>query len=297
MKLSIQETNNLNSLGIKHWDVCITSKPLDDRGIAALTFIKQFSNDHLILKYLPSEICMMVNESKINAEDDLFLNELNNKSIILDATTLGFAELLLTIKKIKNIGIKKIEILYAEPLNYNNPRNTSLLSKRDFELSGEMFGYKAIPGTTLMLSDRANQRGVFLLGYEASRFDRVLEDFEIDTSNSIIIFGVPAFKAGWEVPSLANNVRVIKDKNVHSEIQYCSAANPDSTFKFLKEVYYSLQDEERMFIVPISSTPMSIGVILFLLNHNDVGILYDHPERSLGRSNSVSKWHLYEIEF
>ncbi len=297
MKIQIQEKTDPKDIIFPSWDISLLSTPLDYRGNLSTSFVKGCCKEIITLKYIPHEFKIEVNGSKINSEDEKFLSDVGSKSIVLDATTLGFAELLLSIKRLKILGIDKIDVIYLEPGGYNNPRSTSLLSKRDFELSGEMFGYMAIPGTTLMLSDRSKQRGVFILGYEGSRFDRALEEFEIDTSNVVTIFGIPAFKTGWEIPSISNNVRVIKDKNVRSELQYCSASNPDSSLRYLEEVYESLQPEERMFIVPLGSTPMGIGVILFLLNHSDVGVLYDHPERSPGRSNSVSKWHLYEIEF
>jgi len=297
MKITHQEVKNTSDLISNKWDVGILSEPLDDRGKNSVEYIRTNATSILKLKYLPTEFKMLVGNISYNSEEDSYLQNYKNKSVILDATTLGFAELLIIIKAFNNLGLKKIDILYLEPQNYNNPRRGNLLSKMDFDLTGEVFGYRAIPGTTLMLSDRVKQRGVFLLGYEESRFDRVLEDFEIVTSNCFVVFGVPAFKTGWELPSLINNIRVIRDKNVRGDVQYCSAANPDSSVKLLNEIYESLSDEERMFIVPLSSTPISIGVALFLTLHNDVGILYDHPERSLGRSADISKSHLYEIDF
>ena len=119
----------------------------------------------------------------------------------------------------KNLGIRDLEFLYVEPRSYHSPRRPQLLDKRDFDLSDEVRGYRAIPGATVMLSDRDKQKGVFFLGYEESRFDMVLEDYQmIRPSDCIVVFGVPAFQPGWEMDSFANNIRVIRQRNIEGGV-------------------------------------------------------------------------------
>ena len=230
---------------------------------------------------------------------EIYFSRFMENSISLEATTLGFVEIFLCCRSIQQIGLNQINILYVEPQKYSKIKKTErLLHKRDFILSEEFPGYRAVPGATFMLSDRSRQRGVFFLGYEERRLDRALEDYQmIQPSNCCVVFGVPAFKPGWEMDAFANNIRVIRDKNIRGGIHYCGAENPAATIDLLAEIHSSLGKSERMFIAPIGTKPNGIGAAIFASYYSEVGILYDHPHRKIGRSKKVAKWHLYDIEF
>ena len=112
----------------------------------------------------------------------------------------------------------------------------------------------------------------------------------------MVIFGVPAFKPGWEMDAFVNNIRVIRDKHIRGGIKFCGAENPAAVFNLLSEVYDSREPEEMLFIAPIGTKPHGIGVALFVATHEDVGIIYDHPIRRKGRSQAVSRWHLFSAD-
>jgi hypothetical protein len=95
--------------------------------------------------------------------------------------------------------------------------------------------------------------------------------------------------------SFANNIRVLKGSNIGT-IAFCGAESPAAAYDVLAEVYDSLAPGERLIIGPIGTKPNGVGVALFAGTHPDVGILYDHPKRSVKRSKAVSGWHLYTAE-
>lgn len=301
MRILMQEAENYSQLSLNEqiWDVAFVGKAVDDRGNEVIEFLRGRTTELYSLEYDPDEFELTTNGTRFNAEDlDSFLNNFKGKSIILETTTLGFVEIFLCCREALDLGFPKIQMVYVEPLSYNRPRRTKLLHKRDFELSDEVKGYRAIPGATFMLSDRSDQKGVFFLGYEESRLERALEDYQmIRPENCAVVFGVPAFNPGWEMDSFANNIRVIRDKNIKGGIHFCGAENPASALDVLNNVYKGLVENERLFVAPIGTKPSGIGVALFASSHRDVGVLYDHPKRSKGRSKEVSKWHLYDVEF
>lgn len=112
-----------------------------------------------------------------------------------------------------------------------------------------------------------------------------------------VVFGVPAFKPGWEMDAFANNIRVIKERNIRGGVYFCGAENPASALDVLKRIESELAPGERLFVGPIGTKPMGIGVALFVSQKQDVGILYDHPRRRPNRSAEVGTWHLYDVEF
>lgn len=299
MKINMQKSENEGILSFVGCEISLVGKPVDDRGNAAVNYLIRKSAEVCSIEYDADTFVFNIKDKKINAEDVTdYLSTFRDKSITLEATTLGFVEILLCCRALKELGIQKLQLLYVEPSKYKKPRRSQLLHKRDFELSDEFPGYIGIPGATMYLSDRYMQRGVFFLGYEERRLDRALEDYSmIKSDNCSVVFGVPAYKPGWEMDAFANNIRVIKDKNIRGGIYYCGAENPAATVILLNEIYSGLRAKERMFIAPIGTKPNGIGVALFVADHPDVGILYDHPKKREKRSIKVSNWHLYDVEF
>jgi hypothetical protein len=217
--------------------------------------------------------------------------------VLLEATTLGFAEIVLCCKALHSLGHDSFDIVYVEPNDYQRHPRHPLLSRRDFELSSEVPGYRAIPGSGLLLGDRKPVRSVFFLGYEEARLRRAFEELQmLSPATTSITLGVPAFKAGWEMDAMANNISVIREQNILGGVHFCGAENPYAVFELLSEVYQGLGPDERLVLAPIGTKPHGIGVALFAAVHDDVGIIYDHPKRIRKRSSNVGHWHLFSIE-
>lgn len=299
MIIKMQEGSSETTINFPYNDIAFIGKALDQRGEKAIEYIKAVSKLTLVLEYDENEFTLNVDGKIINAEyfDDI-LDSYKGKLIALETTTLGFVEIFYCCKALFDKKFPKVTLLYLEPLEYHSTSRSKLMHRHDFDLSEEFAGFRAIPGATIMLSDRYSQRGVFLLGFEERRLDRALEDYQmIQTDKCTVVFGVPAFKAGWEMNSFANNIRVIRDKKLKGGVHFCGANNPLSTLELLNEYYGILKRDERMFISPIGTKPSGIGTVLFVLDHRDVGILYDHPKQKSKRSTEISKWHIFEVDF
>jgi hypothetical protein len=298
----MQEGENERQLTFPRWDVGLIGEILDDRGKAAVAFIQQNTREVIKSVYDPDTFKLQVGEDRFHADDaQQGLRFLSGSSVVLETSTLGFVEILLLAKTLWAMKVDRISFLYVEPENYalSNPamRRSYLLSKRDFELSEEVPNYKPIPGATRILTDRTGQRTVFFLGYEERRLDRALEDNQmVQPSNCSVVFGVPAFRPGWEMDAFANNIRIIGERRLRGGIQFCGAENPAAAFNVLEKIRRSVSSKETLVIGPIGTKPMGIGAALFATVHPDVGILYDHPKRSKYRTNSVARWHLYNVE-
>jgi hypothetical protein len=305
MKIRMQEGENSTDLTSGTWDIGIIGRQIDDRGKAAVDFITKNTGRVVFIEYDSEKFTLTVDNGHINAEElDTYLQGLAGKTIILESTTLGFVEIFLCCKALNDLGFPGASFLYVEPGSYtlrvrkSSTRRSLILHKRDFGLSDEVPGYRAIPGATLLLSDRFPQRSVFFLGYEERRLDRALEDNQLlKPEKCSVVFGVPAFKPGWEMDAFANNIRVINERKLSGDVYYCGAENPASAVEVLETIYGELAGRERLFISPIGTKPNGVGVALFAATHPTVGLLYDHPKRRRDRSENVSRWHLYNVDF
>ncbi len=295
----MQFTDSVCSLDYSDWDIAFVGNAINKRGNEGLEFIKEKSSQVIIIEYIPSIFKMKF------GEDEFFVDDINKlleshigKNILIDSTTLNFAEILIIMQALKDLCISNFSILYIEPKNYNiKDKVADILHQRDFELSESIVGYEAIPGHALLLTSEVTQKVVFLCGYESERIDRALEDSDIQGSNCSCIFGIPAYIPGWEMNSFDNNITVIKEKGISGGINFCGATNPLAIYKTLDNIYAGLENDDEMFIVPLATKPMNIGACLFLLSKpkEKVAVLYDHPKEIKDKAIEISKWHLFDI--
>ena len=299
MKILMQEDSAPNKLTFVGWDVSFCGPELDDRCKAAAAFCKDHSTETHRLSYDADEFRLNYDGVQCDAERLAeLLAAYVGKRILLEATSLGFVEILLVCKTFLRSTTPHITLVYVEPADYFRPERTQLLSRRDFDLSTNFPGYRAIPTSIFMLSDERPQHVVFFMGYEERRLEVALETFQMILPNEVsIVFGVPAFKPGWEMNSFANNIRVIKNRRISGGFYYCGAESPASAYDVLKKIKNSLSPDQKMFIAPVGTKPNGVGAALFAAVNSDVGILYDHPQKLAKRSENVSNWHLFEVSF
>jgi hypothetical protein len=297
MKMEMQRAADWPLLLHDKWDVALVGQQLDERGVAARTFARQHSAQVSECDYNPATFELHLDGRCIQADRvDEAVGSLAAGRVLLEATTLGFAEMFLVCRGLRQRGVKSISLLYVEPLEYSAPKE-KLLHRRDFELSDEVPGYIPIPGSTILLEDRRSQRGVFFLGYEERRLDRAMEDHPIVPSRASVVFGVPAFQPGWEMDAFANNARVLRDRSIAGGVHFCGAENPLAAYEVLTQVSEERTAGEEMFIAPIGTKPHGIAAALFAAENPGVGIIYDHPRRKQKRSSKVSAWHLFDVVF
>ena len=298
MIVELQEGPQATSIDLQHWGIALHGEILDERGMSAVTEVQHRTQRTCQLRYFPETLEFEFDSERFNVDSfSEVLHTIANNSIVLEATTLGFVEILLCCRVLYKIGLKRLDIVYVEPERYSNPRRNHLLHRRDFELSGTVSGYLAIPGNAILLGDHISHKGVFLLGYEEARLRRAFEDLQmIHSSNTAVVVGVPAFKPGWEMDSIANNITVIREQNIRGGLNFCGAENPAAVMELLTKIYKGLGKNERLYIAPIGTKPHGVGTALFVSQHSNVGVIYDHPERKKGRSDKLGHWHLFTVQ-
>ena len=296
MKISMQEANASTVLSTRTWDLAVVGAVLDERGKQATNFAASRSSRVVTANYDADLFEISIDGGQFKAEETIdFFRRENVKRVVLESTTLGFVEVFLCSRALRNLGVQFLSILYVEPGEYSTVRGERLLHRRDFELSEEVRGFKGIPSATLITTERTRQRFAFFLGFEERRLDVAVQTQRIRPEDAVVIFGVPAFSPGWEMHSFANNIRVIRDNSLSGGVHFCGAENPLAAYETLASIYDALLPGERLIIGPLGTKPNGIGAALFAASHSEVGLLYDHPRKLPGRTSSVARWHLYDI--
>jgi hypothetical protein len=298
MKLLMQSGSESASLTFAHWETAIIGDIVDDRGAAAHEFARKHATNVHTLSYDARTFEMTFDDTALSADElETFITGPAFESLLLETTTLGFVEMLLCCRAVRQLGQGSLSFLYTEPAEYNRPQHRRVLHRRDFDLSNDVEGFSGVPGFSFMVREDRPTRAVFLVGYEGQRLEQVLEQTAIQPSRTSIVFGVPAYQAGWEMDSFANNLRVIQEHGLRRDgALFAGAQNPLAAYRALDKVHRSLASGERLLIGPIGTKPHGIGAALFACEHPNVGIVYDHPKRSKGRSTNIGSWHLFQSE-
>ena len=295
MHIDLRQGPSPSSLSLGRYSLSFRGTRLDDRGRTAVRELSGRSSVTHTVQYDGRSMGLTVNGQPA-APSDLkrMVASAANRRIALETTTLGFVEVLLCCRAALG-RTAALDCIYVEPEGYRRTPDPHPLLERDFELSGEIVGFRGIPGTTRMLNDRRPQKCVFFVGYEGARFRRAFTDLEmLKGRSSNVVFGIPAFKPGWEMDSIANNIPVMRDEHVGS-VYFCGADNPRAAVELLLITYDGLQHDETMFVAPLGTKPHGLATALFVAQHTDVGVIYDHPHRTADRSEAVGKWHVFSV--
>ena len=173
MNITMQCSQHEEGVSGGTWDVAIIGPVLDDRGKAARNFASRHSRRIVECIYKPESFSLLLDNQIFTADQpEDALRSLGEGKILLETTTMGFPEVYLACRALKALARQHVSMLYVEPREY--AAKSQLLDRRDFELSEEVLGFISIPGATILLDDRACQRGVFFLGYEERRLDRAI---------------------------------------------------------------------------------------------------------------------------
>ena len=222
MRWRMQRDVDGTKLDCGKWDLAVIGSAIDTRGRKAIEFAQGISPATKQLVYDPANLCLTSGEDVIQCDELAdWLYVLHPHSLILEATTLGLPEILLSANAAIHNGLRQLTLLYVEPRQYLAPRQEISIHRRDFDLSDEITGYTAVPGWAFILDDTAPQQTVFCIGYEGHRLDQAFEQLSINPDHTSVLLGVPAFRPGWEMNTFANNIRVMRERKIRGGVGFC----------------------------------------------------------------------------
>jgi hypothetical protein len=280
-------------------------KILDDRSQLVLNYFKNAIETYEV-KYNESEYNLEIlnNNNTKNVRNKDIRNEFLQiipKDIdiyYIDATSLGFAELLLLLHNIYEVKhTNTIKILYVEPKEYKLKSDNSLYDD-EFDLTSKFNDFKKIPPYSVLIDSSSSSKAelIVTLGFENNRLANIMEDDDgaIYEKYSPIL-ALPAFVPGWENISLRKHYKELKS---FKSVDFAPANNPYETQKVLERIYKNSR-YSNIVVAPIGTKPHAIGIILFLINEkekgNKIGIVYDFPEKQVRRTMGIGNIHLYNL--
>jgi hypothetical protein len=270
--------------------ILLHGEELDDRGESACRSAPE--DRRVQLSFGVSDMSLTVGDRKKSSDSAAeLLSEYDWRKVVLEATTLGFAELFCAVNALLANGATSINIVYVEPAEYTRDSKGAEL----FALSEPTRGYVAIPNAIVDLASDEVEAGVFFLGFEPERLDRALEEYQMIASKYVkVVFGIPAYHPGWELDAIIPHLTALDSHKL--QLDYCSANDPEAAFECLERTRDTLGVEKRMFVAPIGPKPCGIASAIFASVYpKQVGLLFDHPRRKKKRSSGTDLWHRFTV--
>jgi len=270
--------------------ILLHGEELDDRGESACQSAPE--SGRVRLSFGVDDMSLTVGTRKKSSDSAAeLLSEYDWRKVVLEATTLGFAELFCAVNALLASGATSINIIYVEPAEYTRDGKGAEL----FALSEPTRGYVAIPNAIVDLASEEVEAGVFFLGFEPERLDRALEEYQMIASKYVkVVFGIPAYHPGWELDAIIPHLTALESHKL--QLDYCSANDPEAAFECLERTRDTLGAEKRMFVAPIGPKPCGIASAIFASVYpTQVGLLFDHPRRKKKRSSGVDLWHRFTV--
>jgi hypothetical protein len=187
----------------------------------------------------------------------------------------------------------------VEPRFYQHQNVVSHRLDKEFSLTSNC-KFSAVQGFAHEYDPGHPSSHVFMLGFEPARFLSAIEQRNWDDSHATrlsFVFGVPAFRPGWEANSIRAHLQVMEDLGLsESHMRYCQANSVRESYLTLWDLYRTLgEDQGCFFVSPLGTKPHAIGAALFLLetrgSDTPTSLYYDHPSRVPKRSEEIGAWH------
>lgn len=289
--MDLLEYSCLAELSEQTWDVALYGGHSDERDREIKAFLEASCQRICSFRYIPYDMQTILDSRVIELHNlSEAFEEFRNIRVVIDATSFDVAELAILCTNLKEAEITNFDVIYAEPSEYSHESNNG---EKNFNLSESLLGFEeaGIPGISKAIPSDEPKLFVFFMGYEGDRFRNALELSELSGKECSLVFGVPAFKFGWDKNSLLSSARAILENNLQDAFLFCGATNIYGVDRLLQRLRQQHQDE-LFFLVPLGPKPMSVGAIKFLCSDKNAALLYDHPARSSNRSRGIASIHL-----
>ncbi|MFM0565642.1 hypothetical protein [Paraburkholderia sediminicola] len=278
------------------FDIAFFGTAVDERGNKSVGFCQTRATTSHQLLYHPSDNEYTLDGLSTNIAA-LKIRIRSSATVLVECTTLGIVEIILVLRAARKEGISRVYFLYTEPGEYSRDPNQDIARATQFNLTGGR-NFSAAHGVVVDLSLYDHAQIVFMLGYEDDRMAMLLTQQEnLAPFEKHVIFGVPAFEAGWELNGFANHAGKLAADNFH--LHYAAANSVSATYRALERIHSQIGESDNpVVIAPIGTKPHAIAAAIFLCvycERNESGMIYDHPERKTGRSRDVRRWHLYSL--
>ena len=222
-------------------------------------------------------------DALIGIEELSHYNELT-----IDISCMKTPNLFLMMKYLRVLGnIHRISIINTIPYDYifgEQPFASYKTYLGDLELR-EIIGYSGS-------DDMSVEEDLYIfLGFEGPMATKVVENTVF--KDLYIVNTMPSYYQKYKDVSVVNNYSLVTSKG--NKISFVPAGNPFEVYNTLDTI---IDSDKPICIAPLCTKPISLGICMYALDHDNVRIIYPYSNINNGiKSREVHVSYLYTIEW
>lgn len=237
-------------------------------------------------------------------ESEYFRNFINNYGkelltadrICIDSTGFLRPHLLYFMSYLNFKGLKKVDILYTEPVMYSNADETTF--SKDVECVRTIEGCSCSPNTAGEMNDVL----IVCSGYDEKLFSAVAS-YKSNCKYKYHIIGFPSLQPDMYQESMLRFYN-IQESVGNSLKKFAPAFDPFVTAQTIDKIIKEVNCKStvtNVFLSPLSTKPQTLGMLLYYLYNKKnmaVNILFPFSlEYTSGHTKGVKRTWLYTMEF
>ena len=208
------------------------------------------------------------------------------EKIVIDVSSILTPYLFLLIKYIKVCNPEaKVFAINTIPFDYTFPASPFVSYRSYFGnlIMEEVFGFSSSQG---LLKDKE----LFIFaGFEGALAMKVVEDTEYN--QLYYVNALPSYHQKYKDINFINNYHLLVSKNCKR--LYAPAINPFEVYNLLDKY---VKDDTEVSIAPLCTKPMSLGICMYALGHQNVRIIYPFSDKyKTELSHDVYKSYVYKL--
>ena len=282
----IQELSNIRLIDI-NYSVSLNSKQLmEDSFTIRTNYESQLSNAsyHSLYNDLQQFVALLNHDSK---------------SIIIDISSFHLRFLGAFLSVLNDYSWDSIICSYTEPTAYPRIKSSdnefAVSDVFGFDLNNSFLGYEEIPNLKTTSNKQDNYIWIVFLGFEGKRATGIYMELSDSTSVIIPTISLPSIRPGWVNYAFEANQNLFENANLYcSSIQYVDALNPFAVYNFIEKMQKQYPDS-HLVLSPLGTRPVSLGVLLYAMHHEESEVYYDTPKSSCSKIINSGEIHFYDV--
>ena len=235
-----------------------------------------------------------------------FVEETNriSKSIIIDISELHLRFLGALLAMLPGLEWKHLFAAYVEPEAYvrSSEKEPDLSANKDalarmagFDLNSSFWGYEEIPNLKTITSERNQYIWIAFLGFEGKRATAVYAEIADDSSMTIPVITMPSIRPGWATTAFEANQALFDNARINCQsVKYINALDPYAAYNLIEQIHKA-HPQKHIVMSPLGTRPVSLGVLLYAMLHEESEVYFDTPKRACSRTKKAGKTHIYDL--
>ena len=226
--------------------------------------------------------------------DELGISPGDGRRLCIDITGMVRPHMMCLIGRIAELGVRKLDVLYSEPVTYR--------SREETEFSrGPLFVRDVLGMEGLSNVRQGSDLMIIGAGYDDRQIAEVAQ--YICSARTVVVFGFPPLRPDMYQQNLLRASRAWDAlEELPPEWRYFAPANdPFVTASVLKKIVDGSQDPTKLYLCPLSTKAQALGFVLYyLVERKDTcsSIIYPFSgEYDSGTTSGLTRTWRYVVEF